>query len=540
MIQPRLDDPVKCVASESNVRRERTSVPKRTVQTLTIYPMATPMNTSLKSYLFRSFGLSIVVAVAQFTNSISGNQAYAQQEARAIVSADTHEWVGESINRLGADLHDQLVATENLILSPASISTGLGMIYSGAKGDTAKQMAKTLYVPVTPGKISAAYERFRPGIPSSKYSFGARVIANSGYGIKVEEVLDGSLAAEANLHPQDLIFSINGKPIRAESEYAEAIESADGKFQIQSYRFETGTLESRTVERQNKPSPLEFTNAIWAERNFQFSGPFVDQLRVGFDADLNQVNFATDPSRSRMRINHWIAEKTRRKITELFAPDAITNDTRLVVTNVLYFKDVWKYPFQQQVELAWTGPNVQEGESRMVAGMQQTNSFPYYEDDRVQIVELPYQTDSLSMLLILPREGQPWSETRAAFSEMLRADQLATLQPQRVDLTMPKFRLESRTSLKNMLMKSMPLAFSQQANFAGMSGSSDLQLFDVVHASFIEVDEKGTEAGAATGATIGLKSAPIPFVANRPFMFVLRDRQTGAAIFIGQLIDPQS
>jgi serpin B len=287
---------------------------------------------------------------------------------------------------------------------------------------------------------------------------------------------------------------------------------------------------------------LNITNAIWGQKDYTFLSDFLDVLAENYGAGLRILDFITETERSRVTINDWISDQTEGRIKDLIPPGAIDALTRLVLTNAIYFNAAWEYPFDK--DMTADGPfYLPNGGQVTVPMMKQTESFGYAEGEGYQAVELPYDGGELSMVVFLPEAGQ-----FEAFEKGLQAEQvcdiISGLKPTEVTLTMPKFEFESEFSLKDTLAEmGMPVAFSpEDADFSGMTGNPELFISDVVHKAFVAVDEAGTEAAAATAVIVGTTSAPgeppVEVTLDRPFIFLIRDIETGAILFVGRVLNP--
>ncbi len=283
---------------------------------------------------------------------------------------------------------------------------------------------------------------------------------------------------------------------------------------------------------------LHVANAVWGQKDYQFKTAFLDTLAENYGAGLRIVNFG-DPEESRETINDWISEQTKERISDLIAPSDITTDTRLVLTNAVYFKAAWKYKFLES-ETTDQPFYLLDGGNVTVPMMQQTMLFGYAEGEGegYQAVELPYEGDELSMVVLLPEKGK-----FAAFENTLDYETVTSildmLETRNTRLTMPKFGFTSDFNLKEMLSDlGMVAAFSSEdADFSGMTDIEELWLDDVVHKAFVSVDENGTEAAAATGA-IAVASMPGVVTIDRPFIFLIRDIETGTILFMGRVVNP--
>jgi serpin B len=288
---------------------------------------------------------------------------------------------------------------------------------------------------------------------------------------------------------------------------------------------------------------LNIVNAIWGQKDYEFLPAFLDVLAENYGAGLRILDFITETEASRLAINDWVSNQTEGRIKDLIPQGAISELTRLVLTNAIYFNAAWAYPFDEKV--TENGPfYLLDGGQVTVPMMKQTESFGYADGEGYQAVELPYDGDELSMVILLPASGN-----FKAFEEGLQAqkvsDIISGLRPTQVALTMPKFEFDSEFSLADTLAAmGMPIAFSpDEADFSGMTGNHDLFISDVIHKAFVAVDEAGTEAAAATAVIMNLTSVPEPPVEvtlDRPFIFLIRDIETGSILFIGRVLNPSA
>jgi len=285
---------------------------------------------------------------------------------------------------------------------------------------------------------------------------------------------------------------------------------------------------------------LNIVNAIWGQKDYGFLSTFLDVLAENYGAGLRILDFVTEPEKSRVTINEWVSDQTEDRIKDLIPQGAIDALTRLVLTNAIYFNAAWEYPFDE--DMTADGPfYLLDGGQVTVPMMQQMQSFGYTDGEGYQAVELLYDGDELSMVILLPASGN-----FEAFEEGLEAQQISDiisdLQLAQVTLTMPKFEFDSEFSLKDTLAEmGMPAAFSEAADFSGMTGTRDLCISAVLHKAFVSVDEAGTEAAAATAVIVGETAVPgqsVEVTVNRPFIFLIRDIETGSILFVGRVLNP--
>jgi len=292
---------------------------------------------------------------------------------------------------------------------------------------------------------------------------------------------------------------------------------------------------------------LNIVNAIWGQKDYEFLPDFLDVLAENYGAGLRILDFITETEESRLAINKWVSDQTEGRIKDLIPPGVINKVTRLVLTNAIYFNAAWEHPFDK--EMTANGPfYLLDGGQMTVPMMKQAKSFGYTEGEGYQAVELRYDigelTDgkALSMVILLPEVGK-----FEAFEGELHAQQvndiINDLRYTEVALTMPRFEFKSQFSLKDTLAGiGMPIAFSDNADFSGMTGNRELAISDVLHKAFVAVDEAGTEAAAATAVVVGLTSMPteppVEVTIDRPFIFLIRDIETGAILFVGRVLNP--
>jgi serpin B len=367
----------------------------------------------------------------------------------------------------------------NLFYSPYSISLALVMTYAGARDETEQQMARTLHF----------------------------------------------ILPQDRLHPAcnnlDIKLSNRGK-------------GAKGK--------------------GGKPFQLNIANAIWGQEDYEFLPEFLDLLATNYGAGLRTVDFKSAPEDSRIAINNWVSDETKDRINDLIPQGGIDTFTRLVLTNAIYFNAAWQHAFKKG--------DTKEGPFYLLHGgevtvpmMRQTASFSYTEGDVYQAIELPYDGYELSMIILLPLPGK-FETFEKSLDTQLIDNIMKNLETYDVVLTMPRYKFESSSfSLKTTLTDmGMPVAFVEPptesgacspkyANFSGMTGKCDLYIGDILHKAFVAVDETGTEAAAGTAVIMMGAGAPAPgpvvhMIVDHPFIFLIRDIETGTILFVGRMMNP--
>ena len=292
--------------------------------------------------------------------------------------------------------------------------------------------------------------------------------------------------------------------------------------------------------KDNEGFRLNIVNAIWGQKDYHFLPAFLDVLAENYGAGLRTLDFINAPEKSRLIINKWVSDQTEGRIEDLITQGMIDIFTRLFLTNAIYFNAAWQYPFSEDANRDGLF-YLLDGKEVTVPMMNQTESLGYAEDADYQAVELPYDGGELSMVIFLPRDGH--FKTFEETLNVKRANAIIdTIEQRQVALTMPKFEFKSAFKLKPALAAmGMPVAFSEGADFSGMTGGHDLYISEVVHKAFVSVDEAGTEAAAATAVIMKMTALPPSLVevnVNRPFIFLIRDIETDAILFLGRVVDP--
>lgn len=386
----------------------------------------------------------------------------------APASTDDLKALARSDNAFALDLYAKIRAQKgNLAVSPFSIATALAMTWAGAKGETAAQMKKVLY-------------------------------------------LDGD----------------------------RAIDVAGGL--VRSYGAPDQKVTVRIADR------------LFGEKTYAFEPPFLSRVKTAFGAPLEQLDFKGAPADARGRINGFVAKETEDRIKDLIPQGGITNQTRLVLTNAIYFLGEWESPFKKES----TKPApffTSKTEQKDVPTMHQTGMFRYAATDGVKVVDLPYQNGALAMTLVVPDAIDGIDAVEARLTPAALDGWLAAATQSNVNISLPKLEIAPPNALSlsdTLAAMGMPLAFDAgRADFTGMANppSADDRLYisKVFHKAFVKVDEKGTEAAAATAVVMtprGMIARPpaAELKADHPFLFFLRDTRTGLVLFMGRASDPSA
>jgi serpin B len=292
---------------------------------------------------------------------------------------------------------------------------------------------------------------------------------------------------------------------------------------------------------------LAIANSLWAQKNYKFLDTFFSLVKAHYDAILKNVDFTnySEREKARKELNSWVEQKTNDKIKELVKEKDIDDATRLILVNAIYFKDVWENPFEAS-ETKEKPFYFNDNDTIHTLMMQKTEAINYYSNSDMQVVEIPYKDDKLSMLVFLPNYYDGIGAMEKSLNNGLYSQVLSSLKRERVELSLPKFKTSFNIYLeKTLAVMGMPIAFSGNADFSGMTGRKDLEISKVIHQAFINVDESGTEAAAATAVIMGMMAMrsdnnnKIIFNANHPFIFLIKDNATGSILFMGKIMNPK-
>ncbi|MBP9853547.1 MAG: serpin family protein [Candidatus Omnitrophica bacterium] len=303
------------------------------------------------------------------------------------------------------------------------------------------------------------------------------------------------------------------------------------------------------ADQGEKGFELSIANALWGEKSFKFHKSFIDLTKNYYEAGFKEADFKNNAEPERQTINSWVEKQTKDKIKDLLLPRVLTEITKLVLVNAIYFKGHWIYPFEKE----YTQPRKFElisGEQIEVPTMNQESSYGYSENETLQILEMPYKGDELSMVIFLPKKAGGIKELEASLKTENVRNWLSKLEKQEVTVFLPKFTMTREFSLKeNFESLGMTDAFNPYAaDFSGMSPLAldteyHLCISEIIHKAFVDVNEEGTEAAAATAVVMVKMTAaavePKPiFNADHPFIFIIRDKISDNILFIGRVMDP--
>ncbi len=305
-------------------------------------------------------------------------------------------------------------------------------------------------------------------------------------------------------------------------------------------------------DQQTNAIQLNIANALWTQVGFPFLPAFLETASNQYQAGVNQADFTANPAAVAQAINDWVAQKTKHKIQNIVPPGDINSRTRVVLANAIYFNGSWTYAFAEtntSIQPFYVSSTNQVEVPLMHQPLvdlypaQHGRAFNYMQTADFQALELPYGSNQLSMVLLLPTRIDGLAQLEQQLSPGFVSNVLARMYPEEVEIFLPRFTNDSSFNLTTTLSQmGMPDAFTPGlADFSGMDGMNDLFLSFVLHKAWVQVDEAGTEAAAATvgGATTsGFSPGPPPFRADHPFVFLIRDTQTGNLLFLGRVTNP--
>ena len=376
------------------------------------------------------------------------------------------------------NLYSQLATNSgNLFFSPYSISTCLAMLYAGASGNTEHQMSQVL------------------GFGTNQQQFAS---------------LFGQLQKELG------------------------------------------------ADQQTNAIELHIANALWVQEGFPVLPSFLETATNQYQANVGQADFVTEGDAVRLEINNWVAQETRNKIQDILPPGSLNAETRLVLANAIYFLGAWTISFAEtststrpfylsstnlvKVPLMHQSFWIFDGDGNEITFNYMDNWGGGYSipTNGFQAIELPYGSNQLSMVILLPSQIDGLGRLEQQLSPAFLSNVLGQMRPYQVEIYLPRFTVDSSFNLGNTLAAmGMPDAFTPFANFSGIDGGQDLYVSFVLHKAWVEVNEAGTEAAAATVGPIAGIPPPI-FRADHPFIFLIRDTRTGSLLFLGRLTNPDS
>ncbi|XP_016319857.1 leukocyte elastase inhibitor-like [Sinocyclocheilus anshuiensis] len=409
----------------------------------------------------------------------------------------------------------------NVFYSPISISSALAMVSLGAKGNTAAQMFKVLGFN-NPAKPDAATPA--PHQQAQKPQMPCGVKGQHGPSM-TQQTQKFELPPELKKSP--------AQPTPGQKT-EEQIHSSFNKFMSE-------------LKKPGAPYVLSLANRLYGEQSYQFVEKFLNDAKRYYEAGLEEVDFEMKSEAARLNINKWVEKNTQGKIKDLLPQGSIDEMTRLVLVNAIYFKGNWEKKFPK--EATRDGQfKLNKNQTKPVKMMQQKAQFPLalIPEMDSQVLELPYVGKNLSMLIILPNEiedettGLQKLEKALTYEKLMEWTKPSKMRQQEVEVFLPRFKMEETYDMKS-LLRSMGMEDvfdGQKVNLSGMSPNNNLVVSKVIHKAFVEVNEEGTEAAAATGAVVVIRSFAQMFIADHPFLFFIRHNPSNSILFYGRFCSP--
>jgi serpin B len=343
-----------------------------------------------------------------------------------------------------------------------------------------------------------------------------------------------------------LAMTYAGAAGQTEKEMAHVLHFDGASFDKSERQFSEAYGElTKLLNTSSKGCELSMANRLWGQKSYPFLPEFLTLTREDFGAELASLDF-TETEAARQTINSWVEERTREKIRDLIPSGVLLPSTRLVLTNAIYFNGQWAVPFSKDA----TQPAAFYRDSNnevQVPTMSQTRMFKYGENDKLQLLELPYAGNEVSLVVLLPRAKDGLAGVEAELSGDNVRKWCDAAKRREVEVHLPKIKMTSDFRLAETLRKmGMATAISPRADFSKISSSEGLMISEVLHKAFVEVNEKGTEAAAATAVIIAPTAAlrpereePVVFRADHPFILMIRHNPTGVILFLGRVADPR-
>ncbi|XP_029955716.1 serpin B6-like isoform X3 [Salarias fasciatus] len=432
-------------------------------------------------------------------------------------------------------------STGNIFFSPFSISAALAMVLLGAAGNTAAQMSEVLGFR---SKETASSETE----PMSTDSSTSPPLFQSQRQMQIQR--PAKLPKYLQMF-SGFLFQLF-KPILQLKRFLPGFKQQKPSLK-NSEQDELHAKFAQLLEdfyKADAPYDLNLANRLYGEQSYEFVKLFLEETKKFYSAELETVDFKSGAEGARLNINSWVEQQTQGKVKDLLAQGVVSDMTRLVLVNAIYFKGKWAEQFKEEYTVD-DRFRINKTETKPVKMMRQKKKFHINTLPEVnsQIIELPYVGEDLSMFIILPNDiedettGLKKLEQELTFDKFEEWSNLDAMGKNEVELSLPRFKLEESYSLKEVLSSmGMVDAFDvSKSNFSGMSPANDLVLSSVVHKAFVEVNEVGTEAAAATAAVVGTRSVVIPdrFVADHPFLFFIQHKPTKTVLFAGRYSSPE-
>uniref|UniRef100_A0A3P8SDK2 Serpin B6 n=1 Tax=Amphiprion percula TaxID=161767 RepID=A0A3P8SDK2_AMPPE len=435
-------------------------------------------------------------------------------------------------------------SSANLFLSPFSISTALAMVMLGTAGETATQMSKVLCFTEQSDQAGGQQTQLSPMQQlheerQERMQMQPQVQTQQSsrlppYLLKIlKDKTDDANKTDEDANKTDDVSSNDFQP------QCELNKPVD-------VHADFGKLLSE-LNKNDAPYALSLANRLYGEKSYQFIEEFLADIKKEYKAELESVDFKSSAEEVRVNINEWVEKQTQGKIKDLLGKNAVDGLTRLVLVNAIYFKGNWNQKFNEK-DTADAAFKINKNDTKEVKMMRLTSTFPVavIPELNSRVLEMPYKGKDLSMLILLPDQieddstGLEKLESKLTYEKFVEWTSPVMKNEIEVQVSLPRFKLEEKYDMKDVLVSmGMVDAFdTAKSDFSGMSSANDLVLSKVVHKAFVDVNEEGTEAAAATGGVVSTLSLPEMFTADHPFLFFIRHNPSSTILFAGKFCSP--
>uniref|UniRef100_A0A669BAM7 Serpin B6 n=1 Tax=Oreochromis niloticus TaxID=8128 RepID=A0A669BAM7_ORENI len=423
-------------------------------------------------------------------------------------------------------------STGNIFYSGLSISAALAMLMLGARGSTATQMSEVLGF--------TEVEKPKPAEEKPTQTQSETSSSSSSLQTPMQTLMQTRMQTRTQMQTQIQ------QQTRLPGYLRKCLKPQTGEDDVHAKFAKLLT----DLNKDDAPYSLSLANRLYGDRSYTFLEEFLKGTKKHYKAELESVDFKENAEEARVHINSWVEKQTRDKIKDLLSQDAVNSLTKLVLVNAIYFKGSWNTQFKEEMT-ADAQFRLNKNDTKPVKMMHQKSKFPFatIPEANCKILEMPYKGNDLSMLIFLPNDIEDDTTgleklekelTYQNFADWTRPDMMS---PNEVDAKLPRFKMEEKYDLEKILTKmGMENAFDiYKSDFSGMSPANELIVSKVVHKAFVDVNEEGTEAAAATGVAMEVRSITIPveFVADHPFIFFIRHKPTKSILFVGRYCSPE-